>query len=72
MLISTGDSMKLMFQVRGVVLQDKGKLLEVPPAWGCGMARGLATGLPSWEPGQPPGEGTHVGPPYASHTLTYS
>lgn len=28
MLISTSDSMKQMFQVRGVALQDKGKLLR--------------------------------------------
>lgn len=64
--------MKLMFQVRGVALQDKGKLLEVPAAWGCGMTRGPATGLQSWEPGKPPGEGTHIDPPHASHIPTDS
>lgn len=73
MLISTSDSMKQMFQVKGVALQDKGKLLEVPPVCGCGMARcpGHA-GLPSWEPGQPPGEDTHICSPCASHILTCS
>lgn len=73
MLISTSDSMEQMFQVRGVALQDKGKLLEVPLVWGCGMIRGPGcTGLLSQEPGKPPEEGMCVGSCCASHILTYS